>query len=56
MEKQIQKVNKKKNTDQIAECMVPATLTHQLQSYISQAKQYAETDFYSYQWTNIDTL
>lgn len=33
--------------------MVPATLTHQLQSYISQAKQFAETDFFSYQWTNI---
>lgn len=36
--------------------MVPATLTHQLQSYISQAKQFAETDFYSYQWANIDII
>lgn len=50
------KSKKKKNTDQIAECMAPATLTHQLQSYISQAKQFAETDFYSYQWTNIDII
>lgn len=50
--------NGKTNTKskKIAECMIPATLTHQLQSYISQAKQFAETDFYSYQWTNINII